>query len=90
MADSKNAKSDAGAAQVQSKVDEWNEKGYRGVGVDPTPNEAYTIAGVTGTPDPTPETDIDAEAEARAAAGVGHGPLAAAEAEAQAAKESQT
>ena len=47
---------DAGEAEVQAKVDEANEKGYFGETVDPTPNENYTVAGVTSGK-PTPETD---------------------------------
>lgn len=58
---------DAGASQVQSKMDEFTEQGFRGVAVDPTPNENYTVAGVTGGA-PTPETDSGAKAEALAAA----------------------
>jgi hypothetical protein len=83
MAESKpSAKSDAGRAQAQKTFDDWNEQGARGVPVDPTPNENYTVAGVTAGA-PTPETDIDAEAEA-----AGHaGPLAAAAAEAEAVKD---
>lgn len=73
------AKSDAGAGQVQQTFDKWNEQGARGVPVDPTPNENYTVAGVTAGA-PTPETDVDAEAEAAGAAG----PLAQAEADAAA------
>jgi hypothetical protein len=45
-----------GAGEVQAKMDEEQEKGYRGTKGDPTPNENYTVAGVTkGLP--TPETD---------------------------------
>lgn len=44
MADKKN--DDLGAAQVQEKVDKENEQGYAGSVPDPTPNEAYTVAGV--------------------------------------------
>lgn len=47
---------DAGASEVQEKVDAENEQGFRGVKVDPTPNEAYTLQGVTSGA-PTPETD---------------------------------
>ena len=43
----KNAKGDAGSAQVQSKMDKLTEQGFRGVKVDPRPNEDYTVAGVT-------------------------------------------
>lgn len=77
------AQSDAGAGQVQHKLDKWNEQGFRGVEVDPTPNENYTVAGVTSGA-PTPETDVEAEAAGRKASGVGQGPLAQAEAEAAA------
>jgi hypothetical protein len=56
---------DAGEAEVQSMMDEEHEKGYRGEVPDPTPNRAYSIEGVTGTPDPTPETDAELAREAR-------------------------
>jgi hypothetical protein len=45
-----------GADEVQAKMDEEQEQGYRGTKVDPTPNENYTVAGVTSGA-PTPETD---------------------------------
>jgi hypothetical protein len=45
-----------GADEVQAKMDEEQEKGYRGTKGDPTPNENYTVAGVTKNL-PTPETD---------------------------------
>lgn len=85
MAEKKvSAKGDAGREQVQQRFDDIQEQGFRGVKVDPTPNENYTVAGVTSDA-PTPETDVEAEAEAREAAGAtGTGPLAAAEAEADA------
>ena len=51
----KSAKSDAGAAQVQATVEEELEQGFRGTAVDPTPNENYTVEGVTSGA-PTPET----------------------------------
>lgn len=69
---------DAGQAEVQEKMDVITEQGFRGVEVDPTPNENYTVAGVTSGA-PTPETDADAEAAAREALGgpfVGTGPIA--------------
>lgn len=50
------SKNDAGQAEVQAKVDQENEQGFVGVKVDPTPNENYTVAGVTAGK-PTPETD---------------------------------
>ena len=61
------SKNDSGAAEVQAKVDAENEQGFRGVRVDPTPLENYTIAGVTSGA-PTPETDEKAAAKARDAA----------------------
>lgn len=67
MAERKN--DDLGADQVQEKVDEENEQGFRGTEVDPTPNENYTVAGVTSEK-PTPETDPKASAKARESAGL--------------------
>lgn len=61
-----NVDGDAGAAEVQARVDAEQEKGYRGVVTDPTPNEHYTVEGVTSGK-PTPETDADLFLEARAA-----------------------
>lgn len=49
---------DGGAAEVQANVDKELDQGFRGVEVDPTPNENYTVAGVTSGA-PTPETDRD-------------------------------
>lgn len=46
---------DAGQAEVQAKFDEAAEKGYFGVSPDDTPNENYTLKGVTSGK-PTPET----------------------------------
>lgn len=60
------ASEDAGQAQVQEKMDEITDKGFRGVAVDPTPNDAYTVSGVTSGA-PTPETNAEA---AKAAAAV--------------------
>lgn len=54
------------AAQAQQAMDVETEQGFRGVEVDPTPNENYTVAGVTSGA-PTPETDADAAEEARLA-----------------------
>lgn len=45
---------DLGQAEVQAKFDEANEKGYFGHTPDETPNENYTLAGVTSGK-PTPE-----------------------------------
>ncbi len=44
------------AAEVQARMDEELEQGFRGREVDSTPNENYTVAGVTDGK-PTPETD---------------------------------
>ncbi|MGW4663185.1 hypothetical protein [Streptosporangium sandarakinum] len=44
------------AKEVQHVMDIEARQGFRGVEVDPTPNSAYTIAGVLGG-EPTPETD---------------------------------
>lgn len=59
-------KADQSTAEVQKKVAEETERGFRGIEVDPTPNENYTVAGVTSGA-PTPETDDDAADEARKA-----------------------
>lgn len=48
--------------QVQAKADKELEQGFRGIETDPTPNENYSVAGVTSNR-PTPETD-DAQADA--------------------------
>lgn len=45
---------DAGQAEVQAKFDEANEQGYFGEVPDETPNENYTLKGVTSGK-PTPE-----------------------------------
>ena len=55
---------EAGNKQVQEAVNDETEKGYRGFVPDPTPNENYTVAGVTAGL-PTPETDEKLAAEAR-------------------------
>jgi len=52
-------KDDAGQAEVQAKVDEETDKGFWGTKVDPTPNEHYTVDGVTSGK-PTPETSVGA------------------------------
>jgi hypothetical protein len=51
-----NSTDDLGASEVQAKFDEANEKGYFGTTPDETPNENYTLAGVTSGK-PTPETE---------------------------------
>ena len=45
---------DAGQDEVQKRFDEATEKGYFGHAPDETPNENYTLAGVTSGA-PTPE-----------------------------------
>ncbi len=69
------AEQDGTAQQLQAQVNQEQEQGFRGVEVDPTPNEAYTIRGVTSG-QPTPETDAGAAREARRATG---GPVNAVE-----------
>lgn len=59
---------EASAKKVQAAVDAETEQGFRGIEVDPTPNENYTAAGVTSGK-PTPETDEKAAAKAREASG---------------------
>jgi hypothetical protein len=51
----KTTTTDAGEAEVQAKFDEANDKGYFGTTPDETPNENYTLKGVTSGK-PTPET----------------------------------
>lgn len=72
MADSKStsrqnkqATPDDGVAQeLQKIVDDAEDKGFYGVPIDPTPNEHYTVDGVTSGK-PTPETDADHAREVR-------------------------
>ncbi len=52
-------------ARVQATVDQETEQGFRGQKVDPTPNENYTVAGVTSQA-ATPETDSGAADQAAA------------------------
>lgn len=69
MAAEKKTNSDAtpqgatGADEVQAAFDAAEDKGYFGHAVDPTPREAYTVAGQLGAM-PTPETDPHAAAAA--------------------------
>lgn len=48
-----------GSDEVKAAMDRATETGLFGVEVDPTPNEHYSVAGVTDGK-PTPETDADA------------------------------
>lgn len=59
-------KADTSTTEVQQKVDKDEARGFRGIEVDPTPNENYTIAGVISGA-PTPETDEKASETARKA-----------------------
>jgi len=59
---------DETSKQVQELVDEAEAQGFLGQKVDPTPNEHYTLDGVTSGK-PTPETDADAKAKANEALG---------------------
>lgn len=69
-AEGRKAKADAEKAdakvadQIQKVVDRESEQGFRGIEVDPTPNENYTVAGVTSGA-PTPETDDQQARKAR-------------------------
>lgn len=56
---------DAGEAEVQQKKDAEEAEGVVGNKVDPTPDEHYSVAGVTAGK-PTPETDPDHRAKVRA------------------------
>lgn len=47
---------DAGEAEVAEKMAEEQDQGFRGIAVDETPNENYTIQGQAAGK-PTPETE---------------------------------
>lgn len=51
-----------GGKEVQARMDEEQAKGYHGYTPDSTPNENYTVAGVTSGA-PTPENNPQAAAE---------------------------
>lgn len=57
------AKKDSGAGEPVHDLETANETGFLGSKVDPTPDENYTVDGVTSGA-PTPETDADAAREA--------------------------
>jgi hypothetical protein len=65
---------------VESRVEKELAQGFRGTEVDPTPNENYTVAGVTSGA-PTPETDVDSAKDVRSATGLGLSALEAADRE---------
>jgi hypothetical protein len=56
---------DLGRAEVEEKLDTEQEQGFKGSVPDPTPNENYSVAGVTKGK-PTPETDARQFEKARA------------------------
>jgi hypothetical protein len=68
------------AADIDARVDQENKQGFRGIEVDPTPNENYTLAGVVAGK-PTPETDVASAKDVRMETGLGLSPLEAAERE---------
>jgi len=61
---------DLGGDEAQAKMDEETSQGFRGMNVDPTPDEHYTVAGVTANK-PTPETDLAAARKASVETGTG-------------------
>ena len=65
---------------IEDRLEQEQKQGFRGTEVDPTPNENYTVAGVTSGA-PTPETDVDSANTARQATGLGMGKLEAADKE---------
>jgi hypothetical protein len=52
-----------GADEVRDRVTQETEQGFRGVEVDPTPNEHYAVGGVIAGK-PTPETTPDPKVSA--------------------------
>jgi hypothetical protein len=84
---STSSSSSPSAKATRSMVTHLNEQfareekqGFRGQEVDPTPNEAYTVAGVTSGA-PTPETDVQLAKDVRQETGLGLSALEAAERE---------
>jgi hypothetical protein len=70
MADDKRATAksvDKAEEKVQTAVDQETEQGFRGVEVDKTPNEHYTVSGVLADK-PVPENAADPAAARRDAA----------------------
>lgn len=72
-------KTEAGS-HAQKVIDREQEQGFRGVEVDPTPNENYTVQGVTSGA-PTPETDVALAQDVRKETGLGLSALEAADRE---------
>lgn len=61
---------DHGQSEVEQTIGAEVDQGFRGEKVDPTPNENYTVDGVTSGK-PTPETDAESAEAARAASRLG-------------------
>jgi hypothetical protein len=59
---------EAGNQQVEEQVEQRNEQGFSGVEVDQTPNENYTVKGVTSNPEGVPEAQPDPTVARREAA----------------------
>lgn len=57
------------AAENKASLEDATKQGFLGTEVDPTPNENYTVAGVTKNA-PTPENNAKAVSTAREAAGL--------------------
>ena len=53
-----------------AQIEKEQAQGFRGTEVDSTPNEAYTVAGVTSGA-PTPETDAGMAKQTRIESGLG-------------------
>lgn len=60
--------------QLQERIDAENAQGFRGTATDTTPDENYTVAGVTSGA-PTPETDPATAKKVRDESGLGLSPL---------------
>lgn len=65
---------------IEDRVNQEQEQGFRGTEVDSTPNENYTVAGVTSGA-PTPETDVESAKAVRKDTGIGLSALEAADRE---------
>lgn len=79
------AKGTPATATAQAIMDKENEQGFRGIEVDSTPNENYTVAGVTSGA-PTPETDVELAKKTREETGLGLSALEASQREKDVAK----
>lgn len=78
--DSTASSAKASQLTIEDRVNQELSQGFRGIEVDPTPNENYTVAGVTSGA-PTPETNADHAADVRRATGLGLSALEAADRE---------